>query len=234
MSGRPSDRLTPRDGWVALGYFALYLAYLFWNRESELVHWVTMVVIPVGIAFLALPRGERGLGPALGTLGFRRGKLWAGMGWAVAAGVLLAAFQVFFGGRADAIQELIRTGRAFWLFPLAFVLMMALAGLTEEVLFRGFLQTRLETLLRSRWGAVVATALLFGVYHLPYAYFNPQWPSHGDWGAAWGAALGNGVPGGLILGALYVVSRGNVLACIVLHSLINAAPAMTMLHLGGP
>jgi membrane protease YdiL (CAAX protease family) len=45
--------------------------------------------------------------------------------------------------------------------------------------------------------------------------------------------MGNGVPGGLVLGALYVVSRGNLLACVVLHSLINAAPAMTMIHFGG-
>jgi hypothetical protein len=140
---------------------------------------------------------------------------------------------VFFGGQADAIQDLIRTGRAVWLFPMTFLLMVALAGFTEEVMFRGYLQTRVETLLDSRWWAVVVTSVLFGLYHLPYAYMNPRWPSHGDWGAAWIAAMGNGVPGGLVLGALYVVSRGNLLACVVLHSLINAAPAMTMIHFGG-
>ncbi len=81
--------------------------------------------------------------------------------------------------------------------------------------------------------AVLITAILFGLYHLPYAYLNPQWPSYGEWGAAWGAALGNGIPGGLILGGLYVISRGNLLACVLLHSLINAAPAMTMIRFAG-
>ena len=76
-------------------------------------------------------------------------------------------------------------------------------------------------------------ALLFGVYHLPYAYFNPFWPSAGDWSAAWVAALGNGVPGGLVLGTLYVKSNRNLVPCIVLHSMIGAFPAMTLLKFGG-
>jgi len=97
---------------------------------------------------------------------------------------------------------------------------------------RGFLQTRVEALARSKWLTVLIVSLLFRVYHLPYAYFNPNWPSAGDWGAAWVAALGNGVPGGLVLGALYVKSNRNLVACIVLQSMIGAFPAMTALKFG--
>ena len=69
------------------------------------------------------------------------------------------------------------------MFPLALVLLMMTAGFTEEFFFRGVLQTRLTTSLKSKvWGVVVA-AVLFGLYHLPYAYLHPGWPSHGDWGA---------------------------------------------------
>jgi membrane protease YdiL (CAAX protease family) len=230
---RPSDRVTSRDGWIALAYTLLYVGYLFWRQESEAAHWITMVMLPLAIASLALPRGERTAARALGSLGIRRGHFKAGVIWALLGGILITAFQAFYGGQAEAVQALFRNGRALWLLPLTFLLMMGLAGFTEEVLFRGFLQTRLEKLLRSRWLAVVAAAFLFGLYHLPYAYLNPRWPSHGDWSTAWSAALGNGVPGGLILGALYVVSRGNLLACVVLHSLINVAPAMTLIHFGG-
>ncbi|MGD8279125.1 MAG: CPBP family intramembrane metalloprotease [Gemmatimonadota bacterium] len=226
-------RSTARDGWLALAYYLAYLAYLFRRPENELVHWFSMVLVPLVIAGLALPRGRRVLREALASVGLRRGNLRKGIGWAVLAGGVITVFQVFAGGRADAIQALFRSGRALWLFPFAFAVMLELAGFTEEFLFRGFIQTRLEPLLRSRWAAVLVTALLFGVYHLPYAYLNPQWPSHGDWGAAWLAALGNGVPGGLLLGALYVFSRGNLLACVVLHALNNAAPAMTLIHFGG-
>lgn len=230
--GRPSDALSPRDGWIALGYFSVYAGYLFWRQETEFAHWVTMVIFPFAIAVATVGPERRRVAKALASLGVRRGNLMTGLGWAILAGALITAFQAFFGGHASEIQELVRAGRAIWLFPMSFLLMMVLAGLTEEFLFRGFLQTRLEALLRSRWLAVIAAALLFGLYHLPYAYFNPRWPSAGDWGAAWVAALGNGVPGGLILGTLYALNRGNLLACIVLHSLINAAPAMTVFRFG--
>jgi len=230
---RPSDAVRRRDGVIAILYFAFYVSYLFWRQESEFAHWVTMVLIPVAIAYVSLSSDGRSLRRALETAGLRRGNLKRGLGWAILAGALITAFQVVLGGRAEAIQQLIRSGRAVWLFPLSLALMMVLAGFTEEFLFRGFLQTRLERLMRSRWVAVGVTASLFGLYHLPYAYLNPRWPSYGDWGAAWGAALGNGIPGGLVLGGLYVVSRGNLLACVLLHSMINAAPAMTMIHFGG-
>jgi membrane protease YdiL (CAAX protease family) len=45
--------------------------------------------------------------------------------------------------------------------------------------------------------------------------------------------LSNGVPGGLVLGALYVKSNRNLVACVVLHSMIGAFPAMTLLKFGG-
>jgi len=230
---RPSDAVRRRDGIIAILYFALYVSYLFWRQESEFAHWATMVLIPGAIAYVSLSSDARSLRKALETVGLRRGNLKRGLGWAILAGALITVFQAVLGGNAEAIQQLIRSGRAIWLFPFSLALMMVLAGFTEEFLFRGFLQTRLERLVRSRWVAVIVTASLFGLYHLPYAYLNPQWPSYGDWGAAWGAALGNGIPGGLILGGLYVVSRGNLLACVLLHSMINAAPAMTMIHFGG-
>jgi membrane protease YdiL (CAAX protease family) len=165
--------------------------------------------------------------------GLRRGNLGKGMGWALLLGAAFGFVQIFLSGNSAETQEAIRSGRALYLLPLGFVLMMMLAGFTEEFFFRGFLQTRAVALLRSKWLAVVIVALLFGVYHLPYAYFNPHWPSAGDWGAAWFAALGNGVPGGLVLGALYVKSNRNLVACIVLHSMIGAFPAMTALKFGG-
>lgn len=230
---RPSDVVRPRDGRVAIAYFALYLVYLFLRPENEALHWVTLVAVPFLIALLSLPRDRRSVSVAAASVGLRRNTLMAGLGWALALGALLTVFQAFWGDHAEGIRALVRSGRAVWLFPLAFLLMMALAGFTEELFFRGFLQTRLEALTRSPWAAVLLTAPLFGLYHLPYAYLNPGWPSHGDWGDAWTAALVQGVPGGLILGALYVVSRGNLLACVVLHSLINAAPVMTMIRLGG-
>jgi membrane protease YdiL (CAAX protease family) len=58
---------------------------------------------------------------------------------------------------------------------------------------------------------------------------NPNWPSHGDWGAAWTAALSQGGILGLILGTIYVRSRANLLAPVVLHAFVNSLPAMAQL-----
>jgi membrane protease YdiL (CAAX protease family) len=120
-----------------------------------------------------------------------------------------------------------------WALPVAFLAMLLTAGFTEEFFFRGFLQTRLTALSGSRLVGLAASALLFGVYHVPYAYLHPNWPTHGDLGAAIGSAMGQGGIAGLLLGALYLVSRGNLLACVVLHAGVNAAWVMTMIKFGG-
>jgi membrane protease YdiL (CAAX protease family) len=141
--------------------------------------------------------------------------------------------QVTLFGNRQEILALVESGRALWLYPLMLLLMFGMAGFTEEFFFRGFLQTRLEVLTRSPWTAIAIVTVMFSLYHVPYAYLNPMWPSAGDWGLAWQAAFSNGVPGGLVLGALYTLSGRNLVPCIVLHSMINAAPAMTLIKFGG-
>ncbi|UCG86598.1 MAG: CPBP family intramembrane metalloprotease [Gemmatimonadota bacterium] len=232
MDRASSNRALPsaRESWAALAYFALYLTYLFAAPESELLHWLSLVVLPLAL-LTVLHRGSRSLQAILSSFGLQRGNLGKGVGWALLLGTAFGIIQVLLSGNSAEIQDAIQTGRALYLLPLGLALMMLTAGFTEEFFFRGFLQTRIQVLLRSRWLAVLIVALLFGVYHLPYAYFNPNWPSAGDWSAAWAAAMGNGVPGGLVLGALYVKSDRNLIAPVVLHSMIGAFPAMTLLRI---
>lgn len=44
----------------------------------------------------------------------------------------------------------------------------ATAGITEEIIFRGFIQTRLETIFKNHWIAIICTSLLFSVLHASY------------------------------------------------------------------
>ena len=74
--------------------------------------------------------------------------------------------------------------------------MLLTAGFTEEVFFRGCLQTRSIAQAGSRLAGLLGSAAL------------------------------------LMVGGLYLVSRGNLLACVVLHAGINAAGAMTMNKVG--
>jgi membrane protease YdiL (CAAX protease family) len=216
-----------------LVYLVLYLVYLFFNPESDLLHWVSLVVLPLLLLFV-LRRGEdRRPGPLLGSVGLSRGNLRRRLGLAAMLGIGIGLLQPLISRHAGELASAITSGRALFLLPLAFLLVLFTAGFTEEFFFRGILQTRVESLFRSKAFGVAITSILFGVYHLPYAYLNPNWPSAGDWGAAWLSAMGQGVPAGVLLGVLYVVSGRNLLACVLMHTLLNAVPAMTMIKFGG-
>lgn len=212
-----------------LAYTLAYFAYLFWSLETEAGHWISLVLLPAGLIWLA--RKYRGLsaspGEVLASVGLRSD--WTlGLGWALLLGCLLSSLQLVLSRNSAAILELLLTGRGLLMLPVAFLLMLLTAGFTEEFFFRGVLQTRLRARSGSNVIAVLATSVLFGLYHLPYAYLNPRWPSHGDWVAAAGAAFGQGIPAGLILGTLYA-KRPNLLACVLVHTMINLLPAAAKL-----
>lgn len=223
-----------REAIFGLVYFGLYFGYLFIYQEGEFLHWLTLVLLPFLLLYLYQKKRAPGTSvkESLASVGIRRGNLKRGLWWAVLLGFALSSVQLLLSRHQQEIWQLLRSGKALWLFPLVFVMMLFLAGFTEEWFFRGILQTRLVKLLKSKVWGVVLTAFLFGIYHLPYAYLNPNWPSHGDWGAAFASALGQGVPMGLILGAVYERTENNLLACILIHALFNSLPAMTMIKFG--
>jgi len=216
-----------RETLFVLSYFFAYFAYLFLYREGEILHWVGLVLLPLGLLWLV--RRPARLAELLASVGIARDTLTRGVGWAILIGLLLSALQLSLSRQGRAIAELLLSPRALYLLPLSFGLMCVTAAFTEEFFFRGILQTRLAVLCRSNWLAVAMTSVLFGFYHLPYAYLHPRWPSHGNWGEAFASAFGQAVPMGLILGALFVRSRSNLFACVILHALINTFPALASL-----
>lgn len=213
--------------WV-LTYFALYLGYLAITLENEIAHWLSLVVIPFAALFLfqnlRIPSWR--LSTSLRTVGLEKSRSTNGIVWAIVIGLALSGLQFVLSRSRDQIWALFVSGKALYLFPMSLVLMLFTAGFTEEFFFRGVLQTRLQSLLRSNVMAVVVTSMLFGLYHLPYAYLNPRWPSQGNWPEALGAAFGQGVPMGLILGTVYVRSKNNLAACVLVHALVNSLPGM--------
>ena len=218
----------------ALVYFAFYMTYLLFHLENEFLHWFSLVALPIAaiVAFQRKKLGLWGVKAALRTIGLRQGNLTTGIWWAISVGLALSALQLVLSRNSGEILNLLSSGKALYMFPLSVALMLLTAGTTEEIFFRGILQTRLQQRLRSNTYAVVITSVLFGLYHLPYAYFNPHWPSHGNWPAAFGAAFGQGVPIGLILGAMYSRTKNNLVACILVHAFINSLPGMLFIKFG--
>ena len=232
ISLEPDSR---REAFWVLLYFAFYLVYLSFSLENEFLHWFSLVIVPFVALFLhqlkAIPAWS--LRASLGTVGFDRQRATNGIAWAILIGLALSGLQLFLSRNKEQILEVLVSRKVFVLFPLSLILMLLLAGFTEEFFFRGVLQTRLQNLFKSNVIAVIVTSMLFGLYHLPYAYLNARWPSHGNWPDAFAAALGQGVPMGLILGTLYVRTKNNLVACVLVHALTNSFPGMLMIKIGG-
>ncbi len=224
-----------KEAWFALGYYAIYMVYMFLRPESDVMHWLSLVLLPLLLIYLYQRFTSSGwsLRSSLSTVGLRKGNLRTGLVWAIPVGLGLSLIiQLFLSSNREAFREILTSGKFLYLAPLALVLLLLTVGVTEEFFFRGILQTRLAALLRSNVLAVLATSILFGLYHLPYAYLKPSWPTYGDLGSAFIAAMSNGILGGLILGGVYVLARSNLVAVILVHALIDVFPAMTQIRFG--
>lgn len=97
-------------------------------------------------------------------------------------------------------------------FIVAFITLVILAPLAEELLFRGYFLGRLSEKI-SKWLALIVTALVFGLLHLPGVT---------DTGVVWqwGAAADTFALG-LIAGSLRLLT-GGIWAGVLLHAIKNA------------
>jgi membrane protease YdiL (CAAX protease family) len=230
-----TEGITTREALAAVAYFALYLAFSFWSPGSEMRNYLTLVAGPLVLVALLRAGDPLSRRPArvLASFGLRRGNLHTGLVWALVLGLLLGLFQLTQRRAGPELWDLMRSGKALYLFPLAAAFGLLTAGFTEEFFFRGFLQTRMEKLTGSPWIAILPVTVAFGLYHVPFAYLNPNWPTAGDFPAALQLGMVEGGLGGIILGVSYVLWKRNLLACIVLHGMIDAVPIMTMIKFGG-
>jgi len=106
----------PREeGWLALAYFAAYLAYLFWNPESEALHWVSLVALPLVLVLVIRRVRARQPSGLLASFGIRRSNWTRGLLWAVLLGLGISVFQVSQSRYADQVWEI--TQSAFTPYP---------------------------------------------------------------------------------------------------------------------
>ena len=238
MEPAPSAHAARREAIFAGAYFAALLAYLFYHPESEMEHWLSLVLVP--LVRLWLVRGRRGIRDLLGSLGLERGRLLKGLAWPIGLGLLLQGVQFLNASNREALAEIFARPYG-WIFPLvALPLLMITVGPTEEVFFRGILQRRFTDAAeiaegaggRSAWRAhawgIGLATLAFVLYHVPYAYLNPHWPSAGNLPHAFWLATVNGTLGGVILGLVYVKSGRNLMSVILLHAMVDWVPGTIM------
>jgi membrane protease YdiL (CAAX protease family) len=216
------------EAWAVCGYTLTYFGWLFIHQEGELWHWLTLVLLPLLLLGALHWRGGVHFSSVWQSVGLAPAQPARGIATALLLGLGFCALQLLLSNQRAEILGLFNSGRALLLLPLALLLLLATAGFTEELFFRGILQTRLARLTRSPLAAAILAALIFGLYHVPYAMLNPHWPSYGNWRHAVALSLGQGLPVGLVLGLLFNASQRNLLACVLLHAMIDVLPAMLL------
>lgn len=233
----PATSLARLQWLAAVSWLVVLLAISWFQKGSgifdgEPAKWLSFVIVPTILLFIVW-RGHPGE-KWTRTFGIvKHGSLRA-----ILIGVMsiipgLAAASVYMP--TDQRDRLIHLAsnplNLLVAIPMAFLFAFLTAAFTEEYFFRGILQTRLASVLQNQVRAWLIISLLFGLYHLPYAYFSPDWPTHGNIIWALTSVITEQGMTGLLLGAL-LLRTGNLWAPIFAHATINALALMTMIKFG--
>jgi len=133
------------------------LANLFFGL-SMLGSWLNLVVVTALIIFILL-RKER-----LSSIGIGRDNL-----------VKALCFGLMCGAISIVVQGIVPLINGCALAPFnqilnRFIYQLVFIALAEEIVFRGYIQTRLYGMIKGEIIAIMTGALLFSVMHLPYMY----------------------------------------------------------------
>jgi membrane protease YdiL (CAAX protease family) len=109
-------------------------------------------------------------------------------------------------------------------FAVSFGYALLFAGFFEEFFFRGILQTRLTQYFNSDVKGILLASIIFGLYHLPFQYYNPG-IANGNFIHALSNTLTEQMITAPIFGILWARTQ-NLIAPVMLHSLIDAISLM--------
>lgn len=139
---------------------------------KEKGQWGSLVIIPLGLIYLFNRKFDKNYNfkAVLVSIGLKRGHLSYGMGWAVLPGLILSLLQLVMSRNNEKFLDIIYSGKIIIYLQIALLLLLFTVGIIEEGFFRGVLQSRLQKLTKSKWISLIITTILFGIYHIPYAY----------------------------------------------------------------
>jgi membrane protease YdiL (CAAX protease family) len=235
----PSPVITGKaqECWILLAYYLLFLILSFITRgegifANEFSKWIWFVILPF-VLLWAINVRRASIKDIFRSLGFRRQGLGKGLLLGLVSYLVVLPFTFFFLPEAQLqkLQEIFQEPvRALILIPICLVFSLATAAFTEEFFFRGMLQSRLSRLIGSELRSCLIIAFLFGIYHLPYAYFSASWPTHGNFPWAISNVLAEQMITGVVLGMLWMRTH-NIAAPVLFHALVNVLAIMSMLNI---
>lgn len=183
---------------------------------------VTMVLVPLLLLTRGSGRWNRMISP-----GSPSRRHWRTL---LVMGAALLAFQAVFGRGLTNLQTLAPAmSTLVWAVPACFIWQCLEAGLTEEVLFRAFLQQRLSDWLGTPMAAVPLAAIVFGLAHAPGLYLRGASLLEGVTEPTLAWAVGYSItviaPAGLLFGVLWARTRSLPLV-VALHGLTDTLPQL--------
>lgn len=157
------DKYDKLDSMLAILYFVLFMAaYYFMGcimREKGIYLGLycnaVLALVPIGIVLLRKQK--------LSSLGLTGGKIKQAVLFSGVLGVLFLAIGGILPGvlaGAELNQLTVILYNIFYYF--------IIIGLVEEIAFRGFIQTRIYGLIKNDIAAVLVTAVMFALMHIPF------------------------------------------------------------------
>jgi uncharacterized protein len=219
--------------YLAVVYAVLFLGYgMTYAREAvpegqiqDLVVMALKLAAHVFLPALLLVLLGARLGP-LFQLGLTGRKFWRTL--LVLGLIILGLLSVISPSLRNIAETNAAAATLAWVAPVSFVWIAIEAGLNEEFLFRGVLQTRLTAWFRSAWAGVFVTSLIFGVAHAPGLFFRGG-PGVDGWSTdplqviAFTVAVLT--PISLLFGLIYARTK-SLLLVVLLHGLVDVLPNM--------
>lgn len=100
-----------------------------------------------------------------------------------------------------------------------FLYFLLCISLTEEVAFRGFIQTRIQGLIKNKWVSILTVGLLFGLSHIPFQMINANKSAIDFIIYDWSHLLTTCV---IHIGLVYLYTRDhNIIAPTIAHALMD-------------
>ena len=176
------------EGLLALEWFSAFFVASMVTHDSSIFgnegnKWIWFVILPVSGIWL-VERSHRSFKETLLSVGIKLQGIDKALLLGLLAFILMCPVIIvsLSPTQTDKLQDLMNYPmKLAVMIPVGFVLMLVTAGFTEEVFFRGILQARLSRWLESDIRGCLLAAFLFGIYHLPYAFFDVSWPTYGNW-----------------------------------------------------
>ena len=221
--------IEPMAWWTALLHIvaAFLLMLLCILAITRITGNLLLSVLGTPLAVVALTFLLRRRGESWAALGFRKPRRWS---VALVQGIVIAVvvlsvmlglhfmLEGIFKTPDDSFLDDVRGSLWLYLYFVGVVSWLA-QGLGEELLFRGFIMTRLAQMFRlnrAAWGAaVLLQGLLFGLMH----------------GYQGVAGMISAAGAGVVFGIAYLMAGRNLMPCVIAHALCGTV-LISMMYFG--